>query len=755
MTESTWTRLADLIPDALELAPDERAAFLDRACTNENRQLDTDLRREAARLIAASEAADTTGALISPVAGLRSWDDDVLPDQIGPWRVTGLLGEGGAGVVYSAERADGRIDRTVALKVLRRVGRAVIRQFDRERRALALLEHPHIARLYDAGVVQDGPYRNTPFLVMEFVDGLAITDAADHHQLDVEARIQLILHVCAAVGYAHGRLVLHRDLKPSNVLVTETDDGPRAVVLDFGVARLLGDEDEALTQTNGRAYTPAYAAPEQLNGSSITTATDVYGIGALLYELLAGTRAHASSTDGVGRTSLAPTPPSAVAPAEISRQLAGDLDTICLKALDPDPARRYASADALANDLNRHLEGLPIEARPATIRYRAGRFVQRNRAAVAATALIALAILGGLGAALWQRAEAQRERDRAQIAAVEAEAQAERAEAVAGFLEQILRAPNTRWYNEGTATGPDTPIRAVLDEAAVRVDQDFADQPDLLADLHHILGDTYGALNLPDEALRHHRRTLALRESIYDAPHPKIAEALYYVASRRDSLLLSLDYMERALAMLRVRNEGNNFPFIAHDLAGRYQVLGRPLDAVSVTTEGIDYAEERFVPDTDGHRYRDTILAMLFRARATALLDLGRVDEAALELARDDSLMALVPPTSGHYFTWRSHTCQTGRLRRLQARQAEAESALLACLGDTSPLAQVSPFPIPDSGLPDTPGFERVGTIQLVALYDAMGRTPEANRYRLRAEVAQAYVDSLLAVGRRSGRVGD
>ena len=199
--------------------------------------------------------------------------------------------------------------------------------------------------------------------------------------------------------------------------------------------------------------------------------------------------------------------------------------------------------------------------------------------------------------------------------------------------------------------------------------------------------------------------------------------------------------------MLRLRNEGNNFPFIAHDLAGRYQILGRPVEAVAVTTEGIAFTEERFVPGTDGHRYRDTILAMLFRARATALLDLGRVDEAAVELGRDDSLMARLPRTQGYYETWRSHICQSGRLRRLQGRLTEAESALLACLRDTSPLAQVSPFPIPNS-VPPNSGFERAGTMQLVALYDAAGRTAEADRYRLRAEMAQAHVDSLLAAGK-------
>ena len=746
MTPDRWLRLADLVPDALAVEPADRDAFLDRACVDADGALDPTLRDEVGRLAAAAEAADRAGSLTSPVA--PSFATDVLPDRIGAWRVTGLLGEGGAGVVYLAERADDRVQRTVALKVLRRAGRGVARQFDRERRALARLEHPHIARLYDAGVVGDGPLAGTPFLEMEWVNGLPLPAAADRLGLGVEARVRLLLQVCAAVSYAHGRLVLHRDLKPSNVVVTEDTEGPRAVVLDFGVARLLGDAaDPALTRTGESLYTPAYAAPEQVAGDDVTTATDVYGVGALLYEVLTGVRPRTSAETG-----RLPPVPSRVA-GDHARRIEGDLDTICLKALAPAPERRYLSVDALAADLTRHLEGLPVEARPTTLGYRVGRFVHRHRTGVVATALVALAVVGGLGASLWQRAEAHRERDRAQVAAVEAQAQADRAEAVAGFLEQILRAPNQRWYNDGVATGPETPIRAVLDEAATRVDRDFADQPDLLADLHHVLGDTYGALGLVDEAVRHHDRTLALRESIYVAPHPKIAEALYYsAASDRDDMNRSTQTMQRALDMLRQRNEGNNFPFIARDLAGRYLMLGLPHRAEAVAAEGARVAEARFVPGDDGFRYRETILFLLATTQAAALLDLDRLPEAAPLLHRADSLWARLPSSSGQYVNWQFYVCQVGRLRRRQNRHDEAEAALLACIGDPSPRAARPPMPAPPVRMPYDAWTDQGEALELVALYDGLGRPAEADRFRARARQSQALFDSFRTAGRALDR---
>ena len=414
MTDALWTRLAEIVPDALERPPAGRDAFLDAACATDG-VLDAALRAEAAALVAAAAREDATGALQPPLAGLAgALAQDIAPapppDRLGPWRLRGLLGEGGQGTVYRAARADGAFDREVALKLIRG-GPTHARRLDAERRVLARLEHDGIARLYDGGTVPDGLAAGAPYLVMELVDGAPLDRAARGRPLP--ERIELMLQVCDAVAYAHRHLVVHRDLKPSNVLVTP--DG-RAKLLDFGIAHLL--DGDALTRTGERALTPAYAAPEQLLREPITTATDVYALGVLLYQVLAGARPYdlsaltASAAERVVCHETPP-PPSAAASAD-ARALRGDLDTVVMTALDKDPARRYASAEALAADLRRARDGRPIVARPATAAHRARLFARRHRAAVAAAAAGLAALVGGLGLAVWQGREAAAARDRAE-----------------------------------------------------------------------------------------------------------------------------------------------------------------------------------------------------------------------------------------------------------------------------------------------------------------------------------------------------
>ena len=410
MTDALWSRLSTLVPDALERAPGERGAFLDAACTTGG-VLDAELRAEAAALVAAADD-QATETLRPPFADLAAEVAEALPpamrpDHVGPWRLGGVLGEGGMGTVYRAARDDGAFDRTVALKLLR--GTAHAARLDAERRVLARLEHDGIARLYDGGTLADG----RPYLVMELVDGGRLTDAAA--RLPLGARLGLMLQVCDAVAFAHRHLVVHRDLKPSNILVT--DDG-RAKLLDFGIAHLVGD-DAGLTRTGEAALTPAYAAPEQLLRQPVTTATDVYALGVLLYEVLAGQRPYDLSTLTASQAERVvchetPPPPSRVAPPDAARALRGDLDTVVMAALDKDPARRYASAAALADDLRRVRDARPPVARPATRAHRARLFVRRNRTAALAAAAVALTVLAGSGVALWQAAEARAERDRAQ-----------------------------------------------------------------------------------------------------------------------------------------------------------------------------------------------------------------------------------------------------------------------------------------------------------------------------------------------------
>ncbi|MEM1054563.1 MAG: serine/threonine-protein kinase [Bacteroidota bacterium] len=746
MTEAErYDRVSALFGEALDRPANAREAWLVTACEDER------VRQEVAAML--RHHADAQGVLDTPVLNREADRDPRLGQTIGPWRVMAPLGHGGMGAVYRAERADESFRQSAALKVVRPgVGRGFHERFLRERALLAGLDHPGIARLLDGGLANDG----TPYLAMEVVEGEPITTHAEEHGLDVPDRLVLFLSACEAVAYAHRNLVVHRDLKPAHVLVEETRGlglgngkkdspqspkpdpraalGARVKLLDFGVAKLLGDEDDALTRTGSGPLTPAYAAPEQLLGHPITTATDVYALGVILYELLAGQRPY----DLTGQTAagaerlvaeVVPRRPSAVASEPLARRLRGDLDAVVLKALEKAPERRYPSAEALADDLRRHLGGLPVQARPATAVYRAGRFVRRHRVGVLATVLVALAVLVGAGVAVASAAEAQR-------AQAEAEAQAEKAEAVAGFLEQILRAPNARWYNDAEAKGPDTPIRAVMDEAARRVETEFAGQPALRADLHHILGDTYVSLDLYEEAGHHHRASLSIRESLYTAPHPDIAEALYYAGSylRPGDALAELDALERAAEMLRQRPGGNNFPFILQETADFYLLLGRPEDARQVAREGVAFVEQVFVPGHDGYRYRDGVLASLNREGARAALDLGDLEDAARWITRAESAAVRVGlPMMDQIASVR------GRLYLARGQIEEAEPLLVTGRGEEGPLR---------GGIPWVFVSHRYGPAvdALARLYEAAGRPELAAEQRRDLALYLASRDSLRAV---------
>ena len=495
-----WPTIADAVADALEAAPDTRADVIRSLCLRPDGTLDRALQAEVESLVAAALSDD---ALVSPVEALVG--RHVQAGQtVGPWLLGEALGEGGQGVVYRAIRADGATDRTVALKRLRPGPgqRTLAARLQAERRTLARLEHPGIARLYDGGTDQGG----VPYLVMELVDGAPITEWAEGRT--VRERVALFAEACDAVAYAHARLVVHRDLKPSNVLVG-ADGTPK--LLDFGIAKILdADADGALTRTGG-AMTPAYAAPEQLAGGDITTATDVYALGVLLYEVLAGQRPHdlkgLSPAAAERAVQTAPPPPSAVAPPDRAAALRGDLDTIVQKALAPEPERRYASADALADDLRRHLANEPVEARAPTARYRAGRFVRRHRAGVAAAAVAVLALLTGTGIAVWQANEARAER--------------RVAERVNAFVAEMLASADP--YDAGGDR--EVTVLDAADAAAARVADDLAAEPAAEAGVRLALGATYHGVDAFDRAEAQYARAVALRERLYGDGHRATAQA--------------------------------------------------------------------------------------------------------------------------------------------------------------------------------------------------------------------------------------
>ena len=514
----------------------------------------------------------------APAAGAR----------FGPYAIEALVGEGGMGRVYRARRADGAFERTVALKVVRAslalAGTDVAARLRRERALLAALDHPHIARLVDGGETADG----VPYLVTDFVDGEPITAYAARRGLGAAARVRLVAQVARAVDHAHRRFVVHRDLKPSNVLVAEADGAPHPMVLDFGIAKLLEAADDGaapLTRTGQRMLTPAYAAPELFDpAQGVTAAADVYGLGAILYELLTGQRPHddaaAAPTGAPTRPSRAvtaalpaQTPPSEL-PSEASgppvppRRLRGDLDTICLKALHFVPARRYDSAAALAEDLERHLDGRPVVARPDSPWYVASRFARRNRALVAAAALAVGALVVGFGLTL---AALGRE----QAARAESEMQAERAVEAAELLGTMLKTANPDHDPTRTMTVADAVEQGVAQVRAV-------ESRPLRAYLLLVLGEAYISLGKPAHADTLLWHALALHDA--DTPADDAVRV-------RQSLLATQDALSRPDRVLTLTDE---LLRLDPESAGRthrwrsraFSDLGRTAEAVEAARAG-------------------------------------------------------------------------------------------------------------------------------------------------------------------------
>jgi len=402
MTGERWKRIEQVFESALELAAEERSAFLDRACDG-----DPELRREVEAMIATTK--DFGGVIQSAIAkeaiDLADSGDALLGKRIGAWRLARVLGHGGMGTVFLAARDDQAFHKKAAIKLIKRGMETaqVLKRFQRERQILARLDHPYIARLLDGGSTEDG----APYFVMEYVDGTPITEYCARHGLRVPDRLRLFLNVCAGVQFAHQNLVVHRDLKPGNIFITR-DGTPK--LLDFGLAKLmLSDLESEQTLTAMRVMTPSYASPEQVRGEPVTTATDVYSLGVVLYELLTGRRPFDTKTTSLPELErkICHTEPDS--PAMIVPALRGDLENILLKALRKEPVRRYASAEQFAEDIRRHLAGLPVLARKDTLAYRTGKFLRRNRwpVAVGAVAVAGLMLTTAIAVSHARRAKRQ------------------------------------------------------------------------------------------------------------------------------------------------------------------------------------------------------------------------------------------------------------------------------------------------------------------------------------------------------------
>jgi serine/threonine-protein kinase len=573
------------------------------------------------------QGAALAGGLESPPAGLAG-------RRIDHWEIVREIGKGGMGAVYEAHRVDDQYTKRVAIKTIAagRDSDALLRRFRRERQILARLEHPNIATLLDGGVTPGGQ----PYFVMEYVEGEPIDRWCARRCCGVRERIQLFRQVCAAVQYAHEQLVVHRDLKPGNILVTADGRGNAAVkLLDFGIAKLLDPTDAgeageageaALTQTGALPMTAVYASPEQRRGGAVTTGSDVYSLGVVLYELLAGCRPFGdrpADLDMLDRLALAPsraiTEGTASTTAERSvrrlrRVLAGELDSIVLKALRSEPDRRYRSAQLLADDLGRYLDGSPVTARSDALSYRATKFVRRHRVAVVAAVLAVAALLGGTMMSLHQARVARLERDHAVR-------EGRRTRQVTEFFQGVLA--SARPQRQGRTV---TVVEAI-DSAIVRTDSAFTGDPDLRAAIKLTLGATLNDMYLYERARPLLEDAYRLRRTIDgDAPSRDQADALYDLAN----IEAQIGSAAKAESLYRV-SLGMLGRLPVPDSADIYEGLSNVAEALlnqgklpeaAALYDTVAHALDRLRPD-------DIELRGITRAnRGTALAQLGRSAEA-------------------------------------------------------------------------------------------------------------------------------
>jgi len=594
-----WERIQSLFLEAVDLGPDERVRFLDSVC-----QGDGELRREVESLIAHDGAGEQRIAeALEGTAQSLFESEGVIGTRLGAWRVLQEIGRGGMGTVYLASRDDDQFRKRVAIKVVKRGmdTAELLKRFRRERQILAHLEHPYIARLIDGGSTAHGQ----PFLVMEYVEGRTIDVYCREAGLDVEARCRLFLKACEAVSYAHRNLVIHRDLKPGNILVA-ADGSPK--LLDFGVAKLLDtelDRELAPTVVAGRLLTPEYASPEQVRGGFVGTASDIYALGAILYELLTGVQAQPVNSHSPAELERVicetevQLPSARIGPANarLRKRLAGDLDNIVLMAMHKEPEHRYSSVDLLSEDVSRHLEGRTVTARRPSLSYRFGKFARRHRIWLAAASLAVVSLVGGTWAALSEARHARIEQRRAEARLSQMVELANRALFdVHGSIERLPGAIDARRQLVKTTldyleklsrdAGSDEQLHKALGAAYFRLGdlQGYPFTPNL--------GDTAGAI-------KSYRKSAALLDPLRRA-HPGDAEAqrLWLETQHRLASLLNQtgdsegaskllhDALPAAVALEHFSGAGVD----AERIQGKFYNLLAEMTADHASTEALPYA---------------------------------------------------------------------------------------------------------------------------------------------------------------------
>ncbi len=589
MADGNWQKAKEIFLAALDVPPDERDRFLTDTCAS-----DGSLIEEVRSLLASHD--DVDDFIETPAFSVRSVVADasaLIGKDLGNYRIVSEIGHGGMGSVFLGERIDGEYRQQVAIKVVRPgLDTAdVRRRFLHERQILAGLEHPYIARLIDGGKTQDG----LPFLVMEYVQGEPITEYAK--KLSLNDRLRLFQKVCEAVAYAHRSLVIHRDLKPSNIFVTG-DGQPK--LLDFGIAKLLDDTGGSDgTLTNFGAFTPDYASPEQIKGGQITTASDVYSLGVILYEMLAGTspyRFETRSPDELVRIICEESPSSpsrllsagAADPMVKPGELAGDLENIVLHALRKEPERRYSSVEQFAGDIQRYVDGLPVMAREDTLGYRASKFIRRHRYRVAMTGALALILIGGIVTTAWQARIARQERDAA-------EAEKTKAESINKFLQEMLSYSNQSWDSAAGGRARDVTINQMLDEIAPRLDAELANQPDTQAKMFRTIANAYNSQGRYPMAEKYLHAALAIQTELYGETHREtlvttddLGESLFQLGKLDEATVL----YERLVSVLREKqsegsDEGETYLLAAalHGLGSTLVMTGDMHDAIGILRE--------------------------------------------------------------------------------------------------------------------------------------------------------------------------
>ncbi|WP_138430470.1 serine/threonine-protein kinase [Fodinibius saliphilus] len=637
MEQNQWEKVNKIVDTALELDKKERTTYIEENCKNDNK-----LKQHVTQLLAAIEESETEDFLATPatyideMAGELTATDatasSMVGQHIGNYHLDELIGHGGMGSVFKGRRADGAYEKEIAIKILRRGmdTPSNIARFKRERNILANLEHPNIARLLDGGLTEEG----LPYLVMEYVDGTPLLEYCNQNNLTIEERLELFEQVCFAVQHAHQNAIIHRDLKPSNILVN--NEG-KVKVLDFGIAKLIRAESSEgvtfQTRTGARMLTVGYSSPEQLEGQAITTATDAYVLGILLFELLADVhpfemddknlveiekqvREKRPKNPSDKYAQLSSTEKKKIAQyrstdtAKLTSLLTGDLDAIVMKALRKEPGHRYSSAEQLLEDLNRRKTNLPIIAREDTFRYNSSKFLKRHKTRLSVAAAFLSIIISLTVFYTWQIAQ---EKDKAQL-------EAQKAQEVSSFLTDMFRASNPNYNPKDTVTAA-----TFLKRGQERIDQ-LNDQPEIQGQLLEIMGRAYSEIGQFDKAAPLLNKSLKLRETYQgttSTAYIQSLDALGVLERLKGNFAEAESLTQRSLSVLK-NNQPNNKKLLVNGL----NELGLILDQRGKYEQADSVYKEVLYIQQQLYKSEHPKLAHIFNNRAGVLRKLGKYEKA-------------------------------------------------------------------------------------------------------------------------------